>query len=348
MATPSRLARPREPDETHQRPRKRRQQVGGPTDAENVPAQEALRPTAEERQCAERIIDMMKNAAPKISAANRAKPNIIACCLAIHCKEKFMSEKDAKRQFGVGPSTDLHAVWLDDVLQKLFAQEPTAVTVASGVFGPQRGAAGAPTALALPLVVALPAAPPAAPLAAATAEQEDEEEDTEEEEDDDDDRWRGADGLAAQLQGMGPSVEDWLLDFIDDALDEQCRRPEELTVKDFIRYLVEGVDEMSSLSKESARLSKENSDLVARERCELEVMREEVQRRLEDQDDDFADHNVGVDRWVIALETKHQLQLAEMRGQVEAMRTTLLQATASSPAPVLPPSLASLAAASLR
>ena len=76
MATPSRLARPREPDETHQRlqrPRKRRQQVGGPTDAENVPAQEALRPTAEERQCAERIIDQMKNAEPKISAGNRAK-----------------------------------------------------------------------------------------------------------------------------------------------------------------------------------------------------------------------------------------------------------------------------------
>ena len=230
MATPSRLARPREPDETHQRPRKRQQQVGGPTDAENVPAQEALRPTAEERQCAERIIDMMKNAAPKIGAANRAKPNIIACCLAIHYKEKFMSEKDAKRQFGVGPSTDLHAVWLDDVLQKLFAQEPTAVTVASGVFGPQRGAAGAPTAPSFPLVVAPPAAPPAAPLAAAatdaTDEQEDEEEDMEEEEDDDDDdRWRGADGLAAQLQGIGPAGEDWLQDFIDHALDGQMPPP---------------------------------------------------------------------------------------------------------------------------
>ena len=82
----------------------------------------------------------------------RAKPNIIACYLAIHCGEKFISEKDAERQFGVALSTDLHTVWLDDVLQKLFAQEPAAVTVASGVFGPQHDAAGAPTALAFPLV----------------------------------------------------------------------------------------------------------------------------------------------------------------------------------------------------
>jgi len=74
-------------------------------------------------------------------------------------------------------------------------------------------------------------------------------------------------------------------------------------------------------------------------------MREEVQRRLEDQDDDFADR---MDLVLRHQETKHQLQLAEMRGQVQAMRTTLQQATASSPAPVFPPSLASLAAASLR
>ena len=36
----------------------------------------------------------------------------------------------------MGLSTDLHTAWLDDVLQKLFVQEPTVLTVAFGVFGP--------------------------------------------------------------------------------------------------------------------------------------------------------------------------------------------------------------------
>ena len=53
----------------------------------------------------------------------RAKPNIIACYLAIHCGEKFISEKDAERQFGVALSTDLHTVWLDDVCCRSYSRK---------------------------------------------------------------------------------------------------------------------------------------------------------------------------------------------------------------------------------
>ena len=93
-------------------------------------------------------------------------------------------------------------------------------------------------------------------------------------------------------------------------------------MKDFIRYLVDrneeirpSFDEFKEFREYYERHHSEGDQRPPRQRVGGVggVMRKEARRRLEDQDDNFDDH---LYRWTMTLQRKHELELAEMRGQI--------------------------------
>ena len=85
------------------------------------------RPTAAEREQAERRIEDMKAAPvePPILSSRGRPPhtNIVACAIAFQRGEVFDSDEEAFRQFGVPERCDVRRIWVNDKLAKLAAYE---------------------------------------------------------------------------------------------------------------------------------------------------------------------------------------------------------------------------------
>ena len=85
------------------------------------------RPTAAEREQAERRIEDMKAAPvePPILSSRGRPPhtNIVACAIAFQRGEVFDSDEEAFRQFGVPERCDVRRIWVNDKLARLAAYE---------------------------------------------------------------------------------------------------------------------------------------------------------------------------------------------------------------------------------
>ena len=85
------------------------------------------RPTAAEREQAERRIEDMKAAPvepPILSSRGRPpRANIVACAIAFQRGEVFDSDEEAFRQFGVPERYEVRRIWVNDKLARLAAYE---------------------------------------------------------------------------------------------------------------------------------------------------------------------------------------------------------------------------------
>ena len=96
-------------------PRRVCQRLGDtPAASEPVGASLAGRPTSAEESEARDVIRVMKNMKPPLLGPKApAKPNVVACAIALHRGERFPSEAEALSLFNVGSRTDVSGVWVD-------------------------------------------------------------------------------------------------------------------------------------------------------------------------------------------------------------------------------------------
>jgi hypothetical protein len=152
MAKETRLSAPREevPEAGREPKRARRMPLADVVNSKSTEAgsgsSAADRPTEVERAAAEAVIAAMREQGILGLDGGRENTNVVACSLALYFDEKFESDKEAKRRFGVGGSTNVRGLWVNDKLRKLYARNRVAVEMAGAVFGkgvelPAEGAA---------------------------------------------------------------------------------------------------------------------------------------------------------------------------------------------------------------
>ena len=80
--------------------------------SERASGSTACRPTPAEEQEALDVIRVMKTRVPPILAKRApAKPNVVACAIAMSRGERFESDAQALDIFGVAPRTDVRELW---------------------------------------------------------------------------------------------------------------------------------------------------------------------------------------------------------------------------------------------
>jgi hypothetical protein len=118
-----------------------------------------VRPTPTEELAAREIIARMRMrqvSPPLIAVTSMPDIAVVACAIALFSGEYFKSDKQAKAAFGVGPSTNVRGLWIEDKLAKLLELQPgvlTADTVRPGSTEalPAASATETATAPAIPL-----------------------------------------------------------------------------------------------------------------------------------------------------------------------------------------------------
>ena len=89
---------------------------------DHVASSTTHRPTPAELQEALEVISMLKGPwrePPILAKRAPAKPNVVACAIAISRGEHFESEAKALELFGVAPDTKVRAVWVEGHLAEL-------------------------------------------------------------------------------------------------------------------------------------------------------------------------------------------------------------------------------------
>ena len=119
--------------------RKRARTTAGAVAPAPAAAKTAVRPTEDEERAARRIYDLCKEVRlepPLMAPSARSDTRVIACGLSMYFGEKFDSEAKAKEAFGVGPSTNVRKLWVEDKLVRLFEHRPAAREAAAIYFLP--------------------------------------------------------------------------------------------------------------------------------------------------------------------------------------------------------------------
>ena len=77
------------------------------------------RPTSSELQEALTVIKQMKEADPPLLARRApAKPNVVACAIALWLGEQFADDRAALRIFGAQPETKIREAWVSNTRQE--------------------------------------------------------------------------------------------------------------------------------------------------------------------------------------------------------------------------------------
>ena len=102
-------------------------------------AKAADRPSDVEQRAAQRVLNICKEVKlepPLVAPSTRPDTKVIALALALYFGEKFESEAKAKEAFGVGASTNVRKLWVEDKLVRLFEHRPAAKQAAAIYFYP--------------------------------------------------------------------------------------------------------------------------------------------------------------------------------------------------------------------
>ena len=70
------------------------------------------RPTATEHAAAKQSLARLMDCNVIRESSDKNEPAVVACAMALHRGEAFVSDREAKRTFGVAPSTDVRRRWL--------------------------------------------------------------------------------------------------------------------------------------------------------------------------------------------------------------------------------------------
>ena len=70
------------------------------------------RPTSAERTAAMQVLEHLRSSHIIRESSGKNEPAVVACALALKSGEDFDSDRDAKRRFGVAPSTNVRQRWL--------------------------------------------------------------------------------------------------------------------------------------------------------------------------------------------------------------------------------------------
>ena len=112
------------------------------------PLPRAEHPTAAERTAAQSIIEAMKNAdvqPPLLQKNSATDPAVVACALALHFDQKFVSDRVAKSTFRLAGTTDVRNRWVNDKLARLREIDPGVLDAVAAVFPKTAEVPGAPS-----------------------------------------------------------------------------------------------------------------------------------------------------------------------------------------------------------